>query len=109
VASAANCMVAERYFRFTCDRGMWRYGITVIADVALRCKLILACALLEMYLQNTSWFEIISTPLRTSLVLVQENAISSLYCTTQLKVSEEKCQDLTVHSYGFVTSKICIF
>jgi hypothetical protein len=34
VASAANCMVAERYFRYTCDRGMWRYGITVIASVA---------------------------------------------------------------------------
>jgi hypothetical protein len=43
VASAANCVVAERYIRYTCDRGMWRYSITVIADVALRCKLILAC------------------------------------------------------------------
>jgi hypothetical protein len=28
VASAANCVVAERYFRYPCDRGMWRYGIT---------------------------------------------------------------------------------
>jgi hypothetical protein len=43
VATAANCVVAERYIRYTCDRGMWRYGITVIADVAIRCKLILAC------------------------------------------------------------------
>jgi hypothetical protein len=43
VASAANCEVVERYIRYTCDRGMWRYGITVMADVALCCKLILAC------------------------------------------------------------------
>jgi hypothetical protein len=43
VASAANCVVAERYIRYTCDHGMWRYGITVIADVALCCKLILSC------------------------------------------------------------------
>jgi hypothetical protein len=28
VASAANCVVAERYFRYICDRRMWRYGIT---------------------------------------------------------------------------------
>jgi hypothetical protein len=43
VASAAKCVVAERYIRYTCDRRMWRYGITVIADVVLRCKLIMAC------------------------------------------------------------------
>jgi hypothetical protein len=43
VASAANCVVAEHYICNTCDRGMWHYGITVIADVALHCKLILAC------------------------------------------------------------------
>jgi hypothetical protein len=45
VASAANCVVAERYVRYTCDRGMGRYSITVIADVELRCKLILACGI----------------------------------------------------------------
>jgi hypothetical protein len=39
VTSIANCLVAERYIHYTCDHGMWRYGITVIADVALRCKL----------------------------------------------------------------------
>jgi hypothetical protein len=43
VASAAICVVAERYIRYTCDCGMWRYGIPVIVDVALSCKLILAC------------------------------------------------------------------
>jgi hypothetical protein len=43
VASDANCVVAERYICYACDCGMWRYGITVIADVVLRCKLILAC------------------------------------------------------------------
>jgi hypothetical protein len=43
VASAANCVVAERYIHYTCDRRMWRYGIIVIADVSLCCKLILAC------------------------------------------------------------------
>jgi hypothetical protein len=36
------CVVAERYIRYTWDLRMWRYGITVIADVALHCKLILA-------------------------------------------------------------------
>jgi hypothetical protein len=34
VASAENCVVAERYICYTCDREMWRY-----------CKLILACGL----------------------------------------------------------------
>jgi hypothetical protein len=29
VACAANCVVAERYIRYTCDHGMVRYGITV--------------------------------------------------------------------------------
>jgi hypothetical protein len=43
VASAAICVVAERYIRYTCDCGMGLYGITVIVDVVLRCKLILAC------------------------------------------------------------------
>jgi hypothetical protein len=47
VASAANCVLAERYMRYTCDRGMCRYGITVIADVGLFCKLILAGVLTE--------------------------------------------------------------
>jgi hypothetical protein len=35
---AANCVVAERYIRYTCDSGMWHYGITVIAHVVVRCK-----------------------------------------------------------------------
>jgi hypothetical protein len=29
--------------RYTCDSGMWRYGITGIAHVALQCKFIHAC------------------------------------------------------------------
>jgi hypothetical protein len=41
------------------------------------------CALLEMDLRNTSWFKTISKSLRTSLVLVQKNTISTLYCTTK--------------------------
>jgi hypothetical protein len=43
VVSAENCVVVERYIRYSCDRRMWRYSITVIADVELSCKLILAC------------------------------------------------------------------
>jgi hypothetical protein len=40
---AAPAQVTEHYFRNTCDGKMWRYGIVVIADVALRCKLNLIC------------------------------------------------------------------
>jgi hypothetical protein len=40
---------------------------------------LVSTTLLEMDLRTTSWFEIISKSLRTSLVLVQENAIMLHY------------------------------
>jgi hypothetical protein len=55
VAAAANCVVAVLYIRYTCDHGMWPYGITVTADVALCCKLIIACGVRINPAQGFNW------------------------------------------------------
>jgi hypothetical protein len=55
VVSAANCVAAERYIRYTFDHGMWCYRVIVIADVALCGKLILACGVRINPAQGFKW------------------------------------------------------
>jgi hypothetical protein len=51
-----NCVVAVRYMRYTCDSSMWRYGITGIAHVTLRCKFIQAFWVRNNPAQGFKWF-----------------------------------------------------